>query len=199
MKVKFFRDSLSFRIWLKTEGKNRIELWVGICKKESGKASITYPEALDEALCFGWIDGLRKSISADAYTIRFTPRKPKSQWSKVNIKRVQELAHRGQMQLAGLKAFEGATEQPRKYSYEQRNKAQFPAPDETRFRANRKAWEFFQSQPPWYRRTATYWVISAKKEETRKRRLAALIADSERCKPIKALARPASKKTTKPR
>lgn len=199
MKAVFFPSASEFRTWLKTEGKKRTELWVGLYKKESGKASITYPEAVDEALCFGWIDGLRKSISADAYTIRFTPRKPKSQWSAVNINRVQELAHSGRMDPAGLKAFEGAAEQPRKYSYEQRNRAQFPAPDEKRFRANRKAWEFFQSQPPWYRRTATYWVISAKKEGTRQRRLAALIADCERGRPIKALARPASKKPNKPR
>jgi uncharacterized protein YdeI (YjbR/CyaY-like superfamily) len=198
MSVKFFRDSLNFQTWLKTEGKDRTELWVGFYKKDSGKASITYPGALDEALCVGWIDGVRKSLFADAYTIRFTPRKPKSQWSAVNINRVQELARGGRMQPAGLKAFEGATEQPRKYSYEQRNRAQFPAPDEKRFRANRKAWEFFQSQPPWYRRTATYWVISAKKEETRQRRLATLIADCERGRPIKAVARPASKKPSKP-
>jgi uncharacterized protein YdeI (YjbR/CyaY-like superfamily) len=199
MKVKFFYDSPHFQTWLKTEGKNRTELWVGFYKKASGKASITYPEAVDEALCFGWIDGVRKSISADAYTIRFTPRKPKSQWSAINIKRVQELAHSGRMCPAGLKAFEGAAEQPRKYSYEQRNRAQFPAQDEKRFRANHKAWEFFQSQPPWYRRTAIFWVISAKKEETRQRRLSTLIADSERCKSIKPLARPASKKPNKPR
>ena len=153
---------------------------------------------MDEALCFGWIDGVRKSISADAYTIRFTPRKPKSQWSAVNIKRVQKLAHSGRVQPAGLKAFEGATRQQRKYSYEQRNRAQFPAPDEKRFRANRKAWQFFQSQPPWYRRTATFWVISAKKEETRQSRLVTLITDSARCKSINPLARPASKKPNKP-
>ncbi len=199
MKPLFFVSASDFRTWLKIEGKNRVELWVGFYKKESGKASITYSEALDEALCFGWIDGVRKSISADAYTIRFTPRKPKSQWSTVNIKRVQELAHTGRIQPAGLKAFEGATDQPRKYSYEQRNRAQFPAQDEKRFRSNRKAWEFFQSQPPWYRRTATFWVISAKKEETRQRRLTTLIADCERSKPIKALARPVSKKPNKRR
>jgi uncharacterized protein YdeI (YjbR/CyaY-like superfamily) len=165
MKVTFFRDSLGFQTWLNTEGENRTEPWVGFYKKKPGKASITYPEALDEALCFGWIDGVRKSISTDAYTIRFTPRKAKSQWSKVNIKRVQEHAHSGRMQPAGLKAFEGATAQPRKYSYEQRNRAQFPAPDEKRFRANRKAWEFFQSQPPWYRRTAT--LLGDQREEGR--------------------------------
>jgi uncharacterized protein YdeI (YjbR/CyaY-like superfamily) len=196
MKVTFFRDSLSFQTWLKTEGQSRTELWVGFYKKDSGKASITYPEALDEALCFGWIDGVRKSISTDAYTIRFTPRKAKSQWSAVNINRVQELARGGRMQPAGLKAFEGATEQPRKYSSEQRNRAQFPTQDEKRFRANPKAWEFFQSQPPWYRRTATFWVISAKKEETRQRRLAILIGDSERSKLVTPLARPARSRTS---
>jgi uncharacterized protein YdeI (YjbR/CyaY-like superfamily) len=192
MKIMFFQSALDFRTWLESEGGTFRELWVGFYKKASGKPSITYPEAVDEALCCGWIDGVRKSVAADAYTVRFTPRKPKSQWSTINTKRVQELAHSGRMRPAGLKAFEGAKDQPRTYSYEQRDRACFPAPDERQFRANRKAWDFFQAQPPWYRRTATFWVVSAKKEETRQRRLAALIADSERRKPIKPLARPSS-------
>jgi len=197
MNVVFFQSAAGFRDWLEREGETRSELWVGFYKKASGKPSISYPEAVDEALCFGWIDGLRKTVTPDAYTIRFTPRKPKSQWSSINIKRVQELSRTSRMRPAGLKAFEGATSQSRKYSYEQRDRARFGAPQEKRFRASRKAWEFFQSQPPWYRRTATFWVISAKKPETRERRLAALIADSARCKPIKPLARPAPLRTHK--
>jgi uncharacterized protein YdeI (YjbR/CyaY-like superfamily) len=189
MRIVFFPSSSDFRRWLQAEGQKNPELWVGLYKKSSGKLTITYSEALDEALCFGWIDGVRKSIDADAYTVRFTPRKPKSQWSAVNIKRVQQLSLAGRMCPEGLKAFEGATGQSRKYSYEQRAKANFDPQDARRFRANRKAWDFFQSQPPWYRRTATFWVVSAKKVETRQRRFATLLGDSERGQLLKLLRR----------
>jgi len=190
MKERFFQSSSHFRTWLQSSHSTAAELWVGFHKKSSGKPSVTYSEAVNEALCFGWIDGVRKSVTVDAYTVRFTPRKAKSQWSAVNTKRVQKLSDAGLMHAAGLKAFEGATTQTRKYSYEQRNNAAFDKESERQFQANRKAWDFFQAQPPWYRRTATFWVISAKKEETRKKRLAALIADSASGKPIKPLARP---------
>jgi len=197
MKVIFFPTPSDFRVWLEAKHENCLELFVGFYKKSSGKPSITYPEALDEALCFGWIDGVRRSVGADAYTVRFTPRKPKSQWSAVNIKRAQELADARRMHRAGLKAFEGATDQSRKYSYEQRRQSSFDTAAERHFRANRKAWDFFQAQPPWYRRTATFWVVSAKKEETRQKRLATLIADSERGRSIKPLARPSVPKRQK--
>ena len=164
MKVVFFPSAADFRNWLGANGETGLDLWVGFYKKTSAKPSITYPEAVDEALCFGRIDGVRKSIRADAYTVRFTPRTPRSQWSTVNIRRAQELAEAGRMFTAGLKAFEGAKDQRRKYSYEQRMGVRLAAPGEKRFRENRKAWDFFQSQPPWYRRTATFWVISAKKK-----------------------------------
>lgn len=189
MKAVNFPSPAGFRQWLESKHETCLELWVGFYKKSSGKASITYPEAVHEALCFGWIDGVRKSIDDAAYTIRFTPRKPTSQWSAVNIRYVECLLAAGRMRPAGLKAFEGAKDQPRKYAYEQRHQAALDAAAERRFRANRKAWDFFRSQPPWYRHTATYWVISAKKEETRKKRLATLIADSERGRPIKSLDR----------
>ena len=189
MKVVFFPAQSHFQKWLEESHQNSEELWVGFYQKSSGKPSITYSEALDEALCFGWIDGVRKKVGADAYTIRFTPRKPKSQWSAVNIKKVETLSLAGRMRPAGLKAFEGATDQSRKYSYEQRHNSTFSKADERRFRANRKAWDFFQSQPPWYRRTATFWVVSAKQKETQQRRLATLIADSERGQPIGPLRR----------
>ena len=190
----FFKSPSDFRAWLSVGHHKHRELWVGFHKKSSGKPSITYPEALDEALCFGWIDGVRKSIASDAYAVRFTPRKPKSQWSAVNLKRAQELADAGRMHSAGLDAFAGAKDQPRKYSYEQRHKASFDAQQKRQFRSQRQAWDFFQSQPPWYRRTATFWVVSAKKEETRQRRLAALIEDSAQGKPIKLLTRPIPKR-----
>ncbi len=193
MKPRFFPRSSDFRRWLKARGHKTPELCVGFYKKSSGQPSITYPEAVDEALCFGWIDGVRKSVSPAAYTIRFTPRKPNSQWSAVNIKHVQRLTASGRMSPAGLKAFEGATDQSRKYAYEQRNTAAFAPDAERRFRANPPAWDFFQSQPPWYRRTATFWVVSAKKEETRERRLATLIDDCSHRRPIKGLTRPVPK------
>jgi uncharacterized protein YdeI (YjbR/CyaY-like superfamily) len=197
MKPSFFKCPADFRAWLETSHQNCAELWVGFYKKSSVKPSVTYPEALDEALCFGWIDGVRKSVAGDAYTIRFTPRKPGSQWSAVNTKRAQELADQGRMRPAGLKAFAGAKDQPRKYSYEQRHRACFAADQERQFRAVRPAWDFFQSQPPWYRRTATFWVISAQKQETRQRRLASLIQASRRGRPIGPLTRPVPKRTKK--
>jgi uncharacterized protein YdeI (YjbR/CyaY-like superfamily) len=169
MNPVFFPSSSAFRHWLQTEGKKQLELWVGFYKKWAGKPSITYPEAVDEALCFGWIDGVRKSVDADSYMVRFTPRKPRSQWSAVNIRHVERLTKAGRIFPEGLKASEGARGQSRTYSYEQRDKAKFKPQDEQRFRLNRKAWDFFQSQPPWYRRTSTFWVVRAKKEETRKR------------------------------
>lgn len=190
MNVVFFESPLDFRRWLKTEHQKTSELWIGFYKKSSGKPSITYPEALDEALCFGWIDGVRKSVDTDAYMQRFTPRRPNSQWSAVNIRHVERLTKAGRMTSAGLRVFEGAKSQSRKYSYEQRNHARLSTADERQFRANRMAWDFFQAQPPWYRRTTTFWIISAKRKETRKSRLSTLISDSEHGEWIKGLQRP---------
>jgi uncharacterized protein YdeI (YjbR/CyaY-like superfamily) len=189
MKVVFFPTSVDFRAWLEARHQNCTELWVGIHKKSSGRPSITYPEALDEALCFGWIDGVRKSLDADSYTQRFTPRKPKSQWSAINIGHVERLAKAGRMRAAGLKAFAGARDQSRNCFYEQPEKAGFNPENERHFRTQGKAWDFFQAQPPWYRRTATFWVISAKKEATRQKRLAILIGDSSRGQTIAPLTR----------
>ena len=128
-------------------------------------------------------------MNDNAYIVRFTPRNPKSQWSTVNVRKAEKLSGASRMRPAGLEAFAGAHHQPRKYSYEQRNQASFPAEQERRFRSNRKAWRFFQAQPPWYQRTATFWVVSAKQEETREKRLATLIADSAHGQPIKPLRR----------
>lgn len=193
-KILYWPTPAHFREWLEGNHSACEELWVGFYKKGSGKPSITWPEAVDEALCFGWIDGRRRSLGADAYGVRFTPRKTGSQWSAVNIKRVQRLSAEGRMKSAGLKAFEGATRQERKYSFEQRHESQFSADAKRQFRRNRKAWEYFEGQAPWYRRTATFWVVSAKKEDTRKRRLGILIADSAAGRPIRPLTRPVPKR-----
>ena len=193
MPAVFFPSPYELRRWLASEGKGCDELWVGFYKKSSGKAGITYIEAVCEALCFGWIDGVRKSIDAEAYRIRFTPRKPKSQWSAINIRHVARLTKEGRMRPEGLKAFEGATGQSRKYSYEQRNQAKLQPRDERRFRANRKAWDFFQARAPWYRHTATFWIMSAKKEETRERRFATLLSDCECGRLLKGLQKPVPK------
>ena len=179
MKIVFFQSASDFREWLASNHGKVHELWVGFYKKKSGKVGISYPEAVDEALCFGWIDGIKKAVDDVSYTNRFTPRKPKSFWSAVNIKRVAELKRLGRMMPPGLKAFAGRDERKAmQYSYE-RSTCELKGEHEKRFRENLAAWEFFQAQPPGYQRTATWWVISAKKEETRGKRLAKLIETSE--------------------
>jgi len=178
--IRFFATPREFRRWLKVYHKGTRALWVGFYKKGSGRPSITWPEAVDEALCVGWIDGLRKTIDAESYRIRFTPRKSRSTWSAVNIGRVAELTKQERMSPAGLKAF--ALRQEAKsgiYAYENRKSVALSEAAETRFRANSRAWNFFQSQPASYRQVRIWWVVSAKKEETRKQRLEKLIAQSE--------------------
>ena len=187
----FFATPAEFRAWLEAHHATARELWVGFYKKGSGRPSITWPEAVDEALCFGWIDSVRRSVDDVSYTNRFTPRKSRSTWSAVNIKRAQELVHRGRMRPAGLAAFEAHTDdRSAVYSYEQREAAARGAAFEQPFRANARAWDFFQAQPPWYQRSAAGWVTSAKREETRRRRLATLIDDSDQGRTIAALTRP---------
>jgi uncharacterized protein YdeI (YjbR/CyaY-like superfamily) len=192
MKAKFFRSSSEFRKWLEANHAKVQELWVGYYKKDSGKPSIAWPESVDEALCFGWIDGIRKSLDDVSYTIRFSPRKSRSTWSTVNIKRAQELAKNGLMQPAGLKAFEARQENRSGiYSYEQRTD-QLPDPYAKIFKKNKAAWDFFQSQPPSYRKAAGWFVLSAKKEETRLKRLEQLIADSAQGRRLSPLTSPAA-------
>ena len=191
MKPTFFARSSDFRAWLEDHHDRAKELWVGFYKKGSGKPSITWPEAVDEALCFGWIDGVRKGIDDVSYANRFTPRKPRSTWSAVNIKRARELADLGLMRPAGLKAFEKRVEEKSGiYAYEQRNVAELGAAYEQQFRANKKAWDFFQGQAPWYRKAAIWWVMSAKKEEIRLKRLAMLSEDSQHGRTVPPLTRP---------
>ena len=180
MDATFFRSPAEFRDWLEEHHDTAPELWVGFFKKGAGETGITYQEALDQALCFGWIDGVRKTIDATRYANRFTRRQPKSPWSVVNIERVGELMRLGLMRPPGLAAFEGRDEaKARQYSFE-RSAAKLDDAYKETMRANPEAWQFFQAQPPSYRRVATWWVMSAKREETRLKRLATLIADSER-------------------
>jgi uncharacterized protein YdeI (YjbR/CyaY-like superfamily) len=178
MQPHFFKTPADFRKWLAKNHASATELLVGFYKKDSGKPSITWPESVDEALCFGWIDGVRRRIDDVSYSIRFTPRKKTSTWSAINIARVAELTKLRRMQPAGIEAFERRREDKSAiYAYE--NKAQtLPEEYENQFRRDRKAWEFFNAQPPGYRRQSIYWITSAKKEETRARRLATLIEDS---------------------
>jgi uncharacterized protein YdeI (YjbR/CyaY-like superfamily) len=191
MKPVFFVSSSAFRAWLHKNHASRLELLVGFYKKDSKRPSITWPESVDAALCYGWIDGIRRSLDPDSYTIRFTPRKPHSTWSNVNIKKANKLKQLGLMHSAGIAAFEKRTDDDSAiYSYEQRQSAELCAADRKKMRANKQAWKFFQSQPPSYRRIATFWVISAKKEETRQKRLNALIDNSASGQKIGPLRRP---------
>jgi len=180
VKPKFFPTASAFRKWLDTHHASDSELLVGFHKIGSGKPSVTYPEALDAALCYGWIDGVRNRLDAASYVIRFTPRRPGSIWRRVNIGHVRRHEAAGQMAPAGLAAFR--TRDPKKterYSFENRPGRLAPAYTRT-FKANARAWAWFEREPPWYRRTAAFWVMSAKQEATRQRRLALLIAHSAR-------------------
>jgi uncharacterized protein YdeI (YjbR/CyaY-like superfamily) len=178
MKPTFFATSSDFRKWLEKHHGKALALWVGYYKKGSGKPSITWPESVDEALCYGWIDGIRKSVDDLSYTIRFTPRKVGSTWSSINIKRAQALIEQARMQPAGLKAYKAKKENRSGiYSYEQR-RVDLPEPYNGRLIKNKAAWRFFQSQPASYRKTVNWWIISAKTEETRLKRLEKLMACS---------------------
>jgi uncharacterized protein YdeI (YjbR/CyaY-like superfamily) len=199
VKPTFFPTPADFRRWLEKNHDKVSELLVGFYKKGSGKPSITWPESVDEALCFGWIDGIRRTIDDESYSIRFTPRRARSIWSAVNVKRVAELTKLGRMHPSGVRAFEGRD--PKRsslYSFEQRKEGQKLASEyQAKLEANNRAWAFFQAQAPYYQRTASWWVMSAKKEETRLKRLAMLIEDSARGRRIGLMARPA-KSDTKP-
>ena len=179
IEATFFATPGQFRRWLARHHKTAEELWVGFRKKGSGRPSITWPESVDEALCVGWIDGIRKSLDADSYVIRFTPRKRGSIWSDVNTGRAKALIEAGRMRAAGLDAFKARD--PRKsgvYAFEQRQTPELSRGELTAFKANKRAWDFFQSQAPYYQRVTVWWVVRAKQASTRARRLAMLIADS---------------------
>ncbi len=175
---KFFKTPSAFRKWLAAHHATSKELWVGFYKKGSGRQSIDWPESVDEALCFGWIDGIRKRIDAESYMIRFTPRKPTSVWSAVNMKNVAKLIKEKRMQPAGSKAFAARTENRSGiYSYEQRS-PELVEPYLGKLKRNKPAWKFFQAQPPGYRKQMNWWIVSARQEETRLKRLARLIEES---------------------
>ena len=176
----FFAKPAAFRAWLETHHQIKREQWVGFHRKGSGRPSITWPEAVDEALCFGWIDGLRKTIDAESYKIRFTPRRPTSNWSAINIRRMKELMREGRVRPAGIKAFQKRMpERSGIYSYENRKSATLNDAALKLFRTESAAWEFFQSQPASYRQTAIWRVVSAKRPQTQQDRLRKLIALSK--------------------
>ena len=190
MKPTFFQTPAEFREWLEEHHATTGELWVGYYKTDSGKPSITWPESVDEALCFGWIDGVRKSIDDVSYKIRFSPRRPRSIWSSVNIKRARALIQEGLVRPAGLEAYRARREnRSGVYSYEQR-RAELEAPYDRHLRKNKAAWEFFQAQPPSYRKAVSWWIVCAKREETRLKRLRELMACSARGERLPALRRP---------
>jgi uncharacterized protein YdeI (YjbR/CyaY-like superfamily) len=174
----YFKSTTEFRDWLEEHHDTAEEVWVGLYKKKSKKVGITYTEALDEGLCYGWIDGLRKSVDDERWKIRFSPRTSKSIWSQVNLKRIKELIDEDRVQPPGMKAYEERDESlTNQYSFEREN-AELSKEFEAQFRANEKAWQYFQDQRPSYRKQTIWWVISAKRESTRQRRLEELIDSS---------------------
>ena len=184
-RVAIFRTADEFRAWLEANHDSASELWVGYYKKGASKTSMTYKESVDEGLCFGWIDGITRRIDDEVYTIRFTPRTRRSTWSAVNVARIGELMAAGRTHPAGTRAFEARTEDNTGiYSYENRP-ADLPDAYRARLKANKGAWSWWQAQRPGYRRVATWWVVSAKQEATRERRLATLIEDCEAGRMIK--------------
>ncbi len=185
--ARFFKSATEFRRWLHKNHAKTDELWVGYYKVASGKPSLTWQESVDEALCYGWIDGIRKSIDEVSYRIRFTPRRSKSNWSLVNIKRVRQLKKAGLMHESGLTAFAAGKSERRDYSYERHERTVSPEV-EAAVRANARARKFWDKQPPGYRKIACFWVMSAKREETRARRLKTLIDDCSKGKRIGPLA-----------
>jgi uncharacterized protein YdeI (YjbR/CyaY-like superfamily) len=182
LKPKFFQTPADFRTWLEKNHATATELWVGFYKRDSGKPSITWPESVDQALCFGWIDGIRKRVDEISYQIRFTSRRRGSIWSATNIKRAKELARQKQMRPIGLKAFAARIENKSGiYSYEQRS-TELREPYAKLLKKNKAASNFFQRQPSSYRKMIGWWIISAKKEETRMARLTKLISESTKGK-----------------
>jgi uncharacterized protein YdeI (YjbR/CyaY-like superfamily) len=190
VKPRFFRSAAELRAWLERRHASERELWVGFHEKGSGRTGIGYAEALDEALCFGWIDGVRKGTGEGRYTIRFSPRRPRSVWSEANVARARALATAGRMRPPGVTAFEARDRaQTRRYSNQRRSRG-LDAASERAFRANPRAWAFYRAQPPSYRRTSSWWVTSAEREDTRARRLDALIRCSANAERIPLLSPP---------
>jgi uncharacterized protein YdeI (YjbR/CyaY-like superfamily) len=188
---QYFAHPAAFRAWLTKHHARASELVVGFYKRGSGKPSMTWPESVDEALCFGWIDGVRRSVDDERYTIRFTPRRPRSIWSNKNIARMRDLIAARRVKPAGLRAFEARSrDRSGVYSFEQRKRLALSPAQQKQLAANATAAEFFRAQPPWYQRAAVHWIVSAKRDDTKASRLATLIADSAAGRTIKPLTRP---------
>lgn len=177
MKPTFFSKQSDFRKWFEKHHSKETELLVGFYKVGSGKPSITWSQSVDEALCFGWIDGVRRSIDKESYSIRFTPRKSSSTWSAVNIKKVEELTKQGLMHEAGLVSFNKRTDSKSRIYGHEKTEVKLSSGFEKLFRSNKKAWEYFQSLAPGYRKLSINWVMSAKQEATQIKRMNMLIAD----------------------
>ncbi len=184
MSPTFFQNTSEFRAWLEENHQTAIELWVGYYRVETGKPSMTWSESVDQALCFGWIDGIRKKVDDQSYTIRFTPRKPGSTWSRINIDKVEALSAQGLMHPAGIKAYSFKKENKSGiYSFENEIK-DLPEEYAQIFKENKAAWEFYSVQPPSYRKVMTHWVLSAKQESTKLSRMNKLIGESGKKKRI---------------
>jgi uncharacterized protein YdeI (YjbR/CyaY-like superfamily) len=186
--VTHFASPAAFRAWLMEYHAARVELWVGYWKKATGHPSITWEESVDEALCFGWIDGIRKRVSEEAYANRFTPRRTGSKWSRRNIDRFRVLEAEGRIQSAGAAAFaEGTEENSRRYSFEQKAPATLTPEYLKRLKSSKDSWADWESRPPGYRKQVIHWIMSAKRESTQERRLAALIEDGAAGRKVKPL------------
>ena len=194
MKPIFFRSAAEWRAWLAAHRDHTDEVLVGYYKRATNKPSLTWSESVDEALCFGWIDGIRRRVDDDRYTIRFTPRRPGSTWSAVNLRKIETLAAKRLMQPAGLAAHAARRADRIGYSFEQRKSLVLPPAFVRRFRANPAAWAFFNEQPPGYRRTVTFWIVSAKRQTTQQQRLDRLIAECARRRRVGLLAKPDSRR-----
>ncbi|MFD1604531.1 YdeI family protein [Flavobacterium artemisiae] len=184
MTPTFFADQSDFRKWLEKNHQDQKELLVGFYKVTSGKPSMTWPESVDQALCFGWIDGVRRSIDAESYSIRFTPRKTSSIWSAINIQKMEDLTKAGLMTDAGLKAFSFRTENKSKIYSHEKEPVLLDAVYEKQFKSNKLAWDFFEKQAPSYKKVMIHWIMTAKQEKTRLSRLEKTIIESEKQKRV---------------
>ncbi|MBK7625764.1 MAG: YdeI/OmpD-associated family protein [Bacteroidales bacterium] len=182
----FFKSPEEFRSWLEKNHKIKTELYVGYYKKATGKPTMTWSQSVDEALCFGWIDGIRRSIDKESYCNRFTPRRETSRWSTVNIKKVEELIKSGMMQPAGLQIYNKRKEEMSGISSYESEAKQLHEEFENKFKENKTAWEYFSRQAPSYKRTIIHWILSAKQEKTRLARLEKTITESEKQKRVYA-------------
>ena len=188
--VTHFETADALRRWLEAHHAARAEIWVGFWKKSTGRPSITWPESVDEALCFGWIDGIRKRVDDESYAIRFTPRRPTSIWSRRNIERYEALEAEGRIATAGAAAYANRTEEKSgTYSFEQETPLTLSAGYLARLAAHARAWSDWQARPAGYRKQVAHWIMSAKRESTRERRLAALIEECAAGRKVKPLRR----------